>query len=150
MRLVFLLAGVLFGTVLTYLVAVLLARLPAWRNRAPAAYRYLLAGSVASALLSSAVSLPLLIEDRAGPVGIVATVAPPLLLSLVALVAGLADWRGTTAVLWVVAVVSLAYMVVYGLGLGFFYLPTAGLIVGAAIVRSTSPTGSPQPPLARR
>jgi predicted membrane metal-binding protein len=60
-------------------------------------------------------------------------------LSLIALAVGIADRRFTTITLWLVAFLALAYVVVYGLGLGFFYLPTAGLLVGAAVVRTVKP-----------
>lgn len=139
MRLVFLLAGVLFGILLASLIAIFLARLPTWRDRTPMISRYVLASAVASAILASAAGLPLLIEDRTGLTGITATVAPPVVLSLIALAVGIADRRFTTITLWLVAFLALAYVVVYGLGLGFFYLPTAGLLVGAAVVRTVKP-----------
>jgi hypothetical protein len=136
MRFVLLLAGVLFGLLLGGLIAVFLARLPRWRDRTPTVSRYLLGSAVAAAVVASAVGLPLLLQDRAGPVGIVATVAPPMALSLTALAVGVADRRFTALVLWLVALLALAYVVVYGLGLGFFYLPTAALLVAAALARS--------------
>jgi hypothetical protein len=136
MRFVFLLAGVFFGILLAGLLVALLARLPGWRARTPALSRYLLASAVASALIAGVVGLPLLIEDRAGPAGIAATVVPPVVLSLIALAAGIADRRFTPVVLWLVAFLGLAYVVVYGLGLGFFYLPTVVLLVVAAVVRT--------------
>lgn len=144
MRFAYLTAAFVAAVAMAGVVAHLLARLPAWRDRAPTAYRYLLAASVAGALLSSAVGLPLLVKDRAEWVGIAATIVPPLVLSLAALAVGLTGMPSSTVVLWVIAVLTLAYVVVYGLGLGCFYLPTALLLFGAAIVRSTvaTPPGS--------
>lgn len=136
MRFALLLAGVLLGLLLGGLVTVFLVRLPRWSDRTPTVSRYLLGAAVAAAVVASVAGLPLLLEDRTGPVGIVATVAPPVVLSLVALAVGIADRRFTAAVLWLIALLALAYVVVYGLGLGFFYLPTAALLVAAALARS--------------
>lgn len=129
MRFALLLAGVLFGLLLG---TVLLVRLPRWSDRTPTVGRYLLGAAVAAAVVASVAGLPLLLQDRAGPVGIVATIVPPVVLSLIALAVGIADRRFTAVVLWLIALLALVYVVVYGLGLGFFYLPTAALLVAAA------------------
>ena len=136
MRFVLLLVGVFFGLLLGGLIAVFLARLPRWRDRTPTVSRYLLGSAVAAAVVASVAGLPLLLQDRAGPVGIVSTVAPPLVLSLIALAVGIADRRFTAVALWLIALLALVYVVVYGLGLGFFYLPTAALLGAAALTRS--------------
>jgi hypothetical protein len=136
MRFVLLLAGVFLGLLLGGLATVLLVRVPRWSERTPTASRWLLGSAVAAAVVASMAGLPLLLQDRAGPVGVASTVAPPAVLSLVALAVGVADRRFTSLSLWLIALLALGYVVVYGLGLGFFYLPTAALLVAAALARS--------------
>jgi hypothetical protein len=103
-----------------------------WRRGPRRPGRTLSLVAVGSAVVISAALLPVLLDD--GGVGDVAvTIVPPL--ALATLVAVFSWWSRTAGVVagWVASVLMLAYMIIYGLGLGMYYAPTTLLILSAAI-----------------
>lgn len=130
------LAVVLAAAVLITVVVGLL-----WRRPPRNAGRVLSLLAVASAVVVSVGALPLALDD-AGPSGAAVTVAPPVLITgVAAAVSWLSRAPGIVAA-WLAAVLMIAYVLVFGLGLGLFYAPTALLALASAIVGSARPAGA--------
>jgi len=98
--------------------------------------RMLRLAAVAVAVGTSLAMLPLLIADQAGVVGIGVVVLPPVMLTLIAAAAPLLGRSAAeTVVTWIVTALMFIYVVVYGLGVGFFYIPAALVLLAVALTR---------------
>jgi hypothetical protein len=104
-----------------------------------------------SAVVITAASLPLLLDatwpidvpkdERPGEV--VRIAVPPVVITLLAAAAAWLPRGARIGVTWFTVVLMLAYVVVFGPGLGYAYLPTAALLVAAAALihaRSAPPS----------
>jgi hypothetical protein len=117
--------------------AVALALSPKWRRSSASMSRLLRLTAVGAAIVTGLAVLPLLIDDQAGAAGIAIVIAPPAVLTLLGAVAPLLrPPAAEVAVTWTVTVLMFAYVIVYGLGVGMFYLPTALVLLGAAVIGS--------------
>lgn len=121
------------------LVAALVVALAPSRRSPRNAYRssrLLLLAAVVAAVATDLAVLPILYADDAGAVGIAATVVPPVVLTLLGAAGSLLGRSAVaTGVIWTAVVLMFAFVVVYGLGLGFLYIPTAFLLLAGAIAR---------------
>jgi len=131
--------------------AVALAVSPRWRRSSAFIARLLRLTAVGAATVTGLAVLPLLIDDRAGATGIAIVLAPPAVLTLLGAAAPLLRPAAVeAAVTWTVTVLMFAYVIVYGLGVGMFYLPTALVLLGAAVTgsrRVSQPEPSPGTPV---
>jgi len=135
------------GVALIAALAMVLALSPRWRRNSPRTSRVLRLVAVALAVGTGLALLPLLIADQTGTVGIAVVVLPPVVLTLIAAAAPqLAHSAAEAIVTWIVTVLMFAYVVVYGLGVGFYYTPAAIVLLVVALTR-TRTTGQPQPGL---
>jgi hypothetical protein len=110
---------------------------PLWRRSAPRTSQALLLAAVLVAVATDLAVLPVLNADEVGAAGTAATLIPPVVLTLVG-AAALLLGRSVAAVvvIWTVAALMLAFVVVYGLGVGLLYAPTALLLLAGAIART--------------
>lgn len=134
----FLLVG---GIAVVAAVTVALAVSPRWRRSAPRTSRLLVLAAVVAAVGTDLAVLPMLIADRAGPTGIAVTLVPPVVLTLLGAAALLLRPAvAATLVIWTATALMFAFVVVYGLGVGLLYTPTAVLLLAGAIARTTGQT----------
>lgn len=132
----------LLGVALVVALAVALALSRRWQRNASRSSRLLLYAAVVAAVATGLAVLPLLNADDAGAVGTAATVVPPVVLTLLGAAAPrLGRSAAATVVIWTAVVLMFAFVIVYGLGLGFLYAPTAFLLLAGAIARR--PAGAP-------
>jgi hypothetical protein len=93
--------------------------------------------AVAVAVGTGLALLPLLIADQTGTVGIALIVLPPVVLTLIAAAAPLPGHStAETIVTWIVTALMFTYVIVYGLGVGLFYIPAALMLLVVAITRT--------------
>jgi hypothetical protein len=124
-------------------VAALLVTVAAFRRTRAGSERPIQLLSIAalgSTVVIGLAAIPALVEDRGGLVGILATVAPPILITgLAALALRLLRGPARLVAAWVAAALMLAFVIVYGLGLGFYYWPSAMLVFATASVINRAP-----------
>lgn len=129
---------------LAALLAVVLALSPRWRQSTPRISRVLRLTAVALTVGISLAVLPMLIADQNGAAGIAVIVLPPVVVTLIAAAAPLLDHPVAAAVVtWIMTGLMFAYVIVYGLGVGFFYAPAALLLLVAALTRTRITDRSP-------
>lgn len=124
------------ATALAVTLAAVLALSPKWRQSAPRTGRPLRLAAAGVAIGTSLAVLPLLISDRTGTVGIALIPGPPVLLTLAAAAAPLLGHLAEAIVTWAMTVLLFAYIIVYGLGVGLFYLPAGLLMLAVALTRT--------------
>jgi hypothetical protein len=102
--------------------------------------RMLALAALGSTLVIGLSAIPTLIEDRGGIVGILATVVPPIVIAGMAVLL-LQVLTGTARAVsaWVAAALMVVFILVYGLGLGFYYWPSAMLMVATASMVNRAP-----------
>lgn len=125
--------GIVLAAAIVVVLAAMLGLSPRWRRSAPRIGQMLRLTALGVAILTSLAVLPLLIADRTGAVGIALVAGPPVLLALIAAAAPLLGRTAEAIVTWVITVLLFAYVIVYGLGVGLFYLPVALLMFGVAL-----------------
>jgi hypothetical protein len=126
-------ALILAAIVVVVGITVLAIRRPGRRGGPGRSLRYV---TVASAFVIGLIALPLLIDDRGGVLSIALTTAPPLVITTLAAVAPRFG-RAGTVVVWLSVLLMLAYLVLFGLGLGLLYVPTLLLLVATAVTISS-------------
>jgi hypothetical protein len=125
------------GVSLVVATTVALALSPRWRRSSAFISRLLRLTAVGAVTVTGLAVLPLLIDDRAGAAGIALVVAPPVVLTLLGAAAPLLGPTAVeAAVTWTVTVLMFVFVIVYGLGVGLLYLPTALVLLGAAVIGS--------------
>src|SRR5690606_23061043 len=144
MRAALIAASVLLVVAITVLAVVRSAR------RGGGVARALLSITVAASIATGLAALPLLIDDGGGAVGIAVVVGPPLAITALAAPGERLQAAGP-AIVWFSVLLMLAYLVIFGLGLGLLYLPTALLLIAAAIAVSArdgrGPSGQANQPV---
>jgi hypothetical protein len=95
--------------------------------------RMLAFAALGSTLVIGLAAIPTLVDDRGGLIGILATVVPPIVIAGVAVLL-MQSLTGTARAVsaWVTAALMLVFIIVYGLGLGFYYWPSAMLMFATA------------------
>jgi len=128
---------------LTAALATALALSARWRRNTPRIGRVLRLAAVVVTIGTNLAVLPLLIRDQAGTVGIAIVALPPIVLALAAAAAPLLGHTVAEAIVtWIATSLMFAYAIVYGLGLGLYYMPVALLLLIAALT-GTRPIHQP-------
>jgi hypothetical protein len=131
---------------LATVLATMLALSARWRRNTPRIGRALRLAAVAVTIGTNLAVLPLLISDQAGTVGIAIVTLPPMVLTLAAAAAPLLGRSAAEAIVtWIVSALMFVYVIVYGLGVGLFYLPAALLVLVTALTRTRPIHQSPSP-----
>ena len=102
--------------------------------------RLLSLAALGSTLVIGLASVPELVDDRNGLVGVAATVVPPIVIAGVAvLTLHVLTGQARVVAAWVAAALMVIFIIVYGLGLGFYYWPSAMLLFATASMVNRAP-----------
>jgi hypothetical protein len=91
--------------------------------------------ALVSAVVVGIAAWPVLIDDD-GVAGALLSSVPPLVITLAAVAANRLHRAVAIGVAWIAAVLMLAFVVVFSLGVGYAYAPTALMMLASAIVQS--------------
>jgi hypothetical protein len=102
--------------------------------------RLLALAALGSTLVIGLAAVPELVEDRNSLVGVAATVVPPIVIAGVAvLTLQVLTGQARLVAAWVAAALMVIFILVYGLGLGFYYWPSAMLLFATASMVNRAP-----------